>query len=129
MLFLSSGRFVSVDQVLSSVVGGRKHPKESVQAALHVGRGVPHKEAVFAGRQGQLSGPGLAHQAAPAHRQLQHPHQPQVFQAGVYAQTPAGESAELTGAFWLHKILVLTGSALLQNRGSSVAFMPRLLEP
>ena len=54
-----------------------------------MGRRVSPEETVCAGRPGQLSGPGLAHQAAAAHRQCQHSCQPQVSKAGVYVpQTP-----------------------------------------
>lgn len=49
-----------------------------------MGRGVPFEETVCAGREGQLTGPGVAHQATAAHCQCQHPRQPQVFKAGVY---------------------------------------------
>lgn len=49
-----------------------------------MGRGVPPEETVCAGREGQLTGPGMAHQATAAHCQCQHPRQPQVSKAGVY---------------------------------------------
>lgn len=53
-----------------------------------MGWSVPSEETVRAGRPGQLRGPGLAHQAAAAHRQRQHSRQPQVFKAGVYELLP-----------------------------------------
>lgn len=54
-----------------------------------MGRCVPAEETVRSGRPGQLCGPGLAHQAVAAHRQRQHPRQPQVPKTGVYVlQTP-----------------------------------------
>lgn len=43
-----------------------------------MGRGVPPEETVCAGRAGQLTGPGVAYQAAATHCQRQHPCQPQV---------------------------------------------------
>lgn len=49
-----------------------------------MGRGVPPEETVCAGCEGQLTGPGMAHQATAAHCQCQHPRQPQVSKAGVY---------------------------------------------
>jgi len=74
---------VAVDQVPSSVAGGREHQEEFVQAALHLGRRVPSQEAVRPGRPRQRGGPGVAHQATAGHRERQHPRQPQVPQAGV----------------------------------------------
>lgn len=60
-----------------------------------MGRCVSSEETVCAGRPGQLSGPGLAHQAAAAHRQCQHSCQPQVFKTGVYVlQTPHHAATE-----------------------------------
>lgn len=49
-----------------------------------MGRSVPPEETVCAGCEGQLTGPGVAHQATAAHCQCQHPCQPQVSKAGVY---------------------------------------------
>lgn len=49
-----------------------------------MGRGVPPEETVCAGREGQLTGPGMAHQATATHCQCQHPRQPQVSKTGVY---------------------------------------------
>lgn len=49
-----------------------------------MGRGVPFEEIVCAGCEGQLTGPGVAHQTTAAHCQCQHTRQPQVSKAGVY---------------------------------------------
>lgn len=94
--------------------GGREHQEEPVQAALHVGRGLPPQEAVRAGCPGQRSGPGMAHQAAAAAHQ-RHPRQPQVPEAGAPTLTWSVVSSGLE-----QEVVVMATAALLKMDQTAV---------